>query len=129
MKNERRPKNENNIIGKRIRELRRACDLSQEELASEFYITRPCLSNYENGHRTPDVKLLQKLCEKFNVSMNYIFGKTTPEEEVNTLANAMQDIKPFLTREGHLDLSYAPPLVKIFVVNIYLYLMRKYDKN
>lgn len=129
MKNEKRPNNKNNIIGKRIRELRRACNLSQDELASEFFISRPCLGNYEAGKRTPDVKFLQKLCEKFNVSMNYILGKVTPEEEINELAYATRDIKPFLTNEGHLDLSSAPPLVKIFVVDIYLYLMRKYDKN
>ena len=129
MKKEKRPSNKNNIIGKRIRELRRACNLSQKELASEFFITRPCLGNYETGKRTPDVKLLQKLCEKFGVSMNYILGKVTPEEEVNELTFAVRDIKPFLTNEGHLDLSSAPPLVKIFVVDIYLYLMRKYDKR
>ena len=129
MKNERRPNNENNIIGKRIRELRRACDLSQEELANEFFVSRCSITNYENGIRTPDVELLHLLCEKFGVSMNYILGKVTPEEEVNELAYATRDIKPFLTKEGHLDLSSAPPLVKIFVVDIYLYLMRKYDKK
>ena len=129
MKNEKRPSNKNNMIGMRIRELRRACNLSQEELADEFFVSRCSITNYENGLRTPDVEFLHLLCEKFGVSMNYILGKVTPEEEVNELAFAARDIKPFLTKEGHLDLSSAPPLVKIFVVDIYLYLMQKYDKS
>lgn len=128
MKNEKRPNNENNVIGNQIRELRRACNLNQNELANEFYITRTCLSNYENGRRTPDMKFLYQFCEKFNVSINYILGRTTFEEEVNEFTYAIRDINKFLTSEGHLDLSTAPPLVKVFVVDIYLYLMRKYSK-
>lgn len=128
MKNKKRPNNENNIIGTQIRELRRACNLNQNELANEFYITRTCLSNYENGRRTPDMKFLFQLCEKFNVSINYILGRATCEEEVNEFTYATRDIKKILTSEGHLDLSTAPPLVKVFVVDIYLYLMRKYTK-
>lgn len=108
--------------------MREACGLTQEELASELYVSRPGVANYERGERTPDVEMLQKLCEKFGVSMNYLLGKTSLIEEATPLAKAEYGIKPYLTKDGHLDLSAAPPIVKILIVDIYLYLMNRYTK-
>lgn len=120
-------KGKDNTLGRRINLLRHTCGLTQEELASDLYISRSGLSNYENGTRTPDVKMLQKLCEKFGVSMNYLLGNTSLDDEINTLSKAETDIRQHLTKEGHLDLSAAPPLVRIFMVDLYLFLMQRHS--
>ena len=120
-------KGKDSTLGKRINLLRHACGLTQEELASDLYISRSGLSNYENGTRTPDLKMLQKLCEKFGVSMNYLLGNTSLNDEINTLSKAETQIKQHLTKDGHLDLSAAPPLVRIFMVDLYLFLMQRHS--
>ena len=121
-------KGKDNTIGKRIAQLRNACGLTQEELASDLYISRPGLSNYENNRRTPDVNMLHKLCDKFDVSMNYLLGKKTQDDEACSLDKTKADIQQYLTKDGHLDLSSAPSLVKIFIVQLYLFLMQRFNE-
>ena len=118
-------KGKDNALGKRIAMLRNACGLTQEELASELYVSRPGIANYESGIRTPDVAMLRKLCNKFGVSMNYLMGNISLSEEIGTLSITETKIKKYLT-DGKLDLSDAPPLVKIIIVEFYLYLMQRY---
>ena len=115
-----------NTLGKRIRMLRNACGLTQDELASDLFVSRTGISNYETNKRTPDVEMLKKLCERFNVSMNYLLGNTSLEDEKNALDKATTEIKLYLTKDGHLDLSGTPPIVKIFIVELYVFLMQRY---
>ena len=110
----------------KLQHLRKQKGLTQEELASELYISRPGISNYESGTRTPDVAMLRKLCDKFGVSMNYLMGNISLSDEIGTLSKTETNIKQYLTN-GKLDLSDAPPLVKIIVVEFYLYLMTRYQ--
>ena len=121
-------KNKNKDLGKRIKMLRHACDLSQDALADELFVARTSISNYENNRRSPDIELLQLMCEKFGVSMNYLLGNITEEDEKKSLSGMDIDIRPYLTKDMHLDLSKAPPIVRIFVVEIFLFMMQKYNK-
>lgn len=121
-------KKRNNDLGKRIKMLRLACDLSQEELADDIFVARSSISNYETNKRSPDIELLQLMCKRFGVSMNYLLGDIGAGEETNSLSSADMDIRPYLTKDMHLDLSAAPPLVRIFVVEIYMYMMQKYSR-
>ena len=121
-------KGKDNTLGKRIAQLRNACGLTQEELASDLYVERTGISNYENGKRIPDVIMLQKLCDRFGVSINYLLGRNPLEEELNALTKIETNISLYLTEDGHLDLSDAPPLVKILIVELYQFLMQKYRR-
>ncbi|WP_336765754.1 helix-turn-helix domain-containing protein [Paenibacillus sp. USHLN196] len=62
--------------GNRIAELRDQRNWTQEELAHSIGITRSALSHYEKSRRKPDFKILTKLAEKFNVSIDYLVGRT-----------------------------------------------------
>ena len=121
-------KGKGNTLGRRIAQLRNACGLTQEELASDLYVERTGISNYENDKRVPDIALLQKLCDKFGVSMNYLLRGNPYNEELDALTKTETDISLYLTKDGHLDLSDAPPMVKIFIVDLYQFLMQKYCK-
>lgn len=118
-------KGKDNTLGRRIAQLRNACGLTQNELASDLYISRSGVSNYERGSRTPDVAMLQKLCNRFDVSMNFLLGNYSMFEENDTITKAESEIKQYL-KDGKLDLSDAPPLVRIFIVEFYLYLAHRY---
>lgn len=45
-------------------------------------ITRASLSHYEKGRRKPDFETLTKLADTFNVSVDYLLGRTSQPEMV-----------------------------------------------
>lgn len=59
----------------RIRELRKAKSLSQDQLAEKLNVTKQAISQYERGVRKPSVPILEALCDFFNVSSDYLLGK------------------------------------------------------
>lgn len=63
-------------IGSRIKELRRANNMTQDELAKKLDITRSAVGMYEQGVRRPDFEHMDALADMFNVSMDYLMGKT-----------------------------------------------------
>lgn len=73
--------------GKRIKAIRGS--MKQEECAEKIGISRAALSSYENGSRTMDIEILYKFSELFNVSTDYLLGRTphstTDEDEQNAL--------------------------------------------
>lgn len=60
-------------IAKRIKTLREEHGLTQEQLAKELSISRNAISNYENGVRRPDLDLVTKMCDIFNVTLDSFF--------------------------------------------------------
>ncbi len=58
---------------KTLKDLRESKDITQEELAKEFNITKEYLSMLERGERNPSDKLKKKMADFFKVSMAYIF--------------------------------------------------------
>ena len=66
-------KNQKNIIGTNIKELRHARNETQSQTAKKLYISRSCLANYESGARIPQKDILQNLSNYFNVSTSDLF--------------------------------------------------------
>lgn len=60
-------------IAKRIKSLREEHGLTQDQLAKELNISRNAISNYENGVRRPDLDLVTKMCDIFNVTLDSFF--------------------------------------------------------
>ena len=65
-----------NAFGQRLKELRIAKGLSQEELGNLANTTRQTISNYEIGKRNADYDMLDTLSDIFNVDIDYLLGKT-----------------------------------------------------
>jgi Zn-dependent peptidase ImmA (M78 family) len=59
-------------IGDAILVLRRAADVTQEELAERLGITQVALSRYENNLRTPDEEMLDKLAAELEVTSAFL---------------------------------------------------------
>ncbi len=64
------------LLSRRLRQLRIAKDLTQEELASKLNIARGTLANWEVGRTTPDPETMQLLADFFGVSTDYLLGRT-----------------------------------------------------
>ncbi len=60
----------------RIRALREDKDLRQSDVANATGIDQRTLSNYETGKTNPDSYAIIKLCDFFNVSADYLIGRT-----------------------------------------------------
>ncbi|WP_089610064.1 LexA family protein [Dehalobacterium formicoaceticum] len=73
-------------VGEVIKELRNECSYSQKELSGMLNIAQNTLSQYETGTREPDNKILIKIADFFNVSTDYLLGRTTPESELKKLS-------------------------------------------
>ncbi|MBE7049428.1 MAG: helix-turn-helix transcriptional regulator [Ruminococcaceae bacterium] len=61
---------------KRIAELRKEKGLNQVGLALKLNVSQKMISAYESGIHQPSVETLSKLADIFNVSVDYIIGRT-----------------------------------------------------
>lgn len=64
------------MINERLIDIRLDADLKQEEMAEILKTTQPNYSRWENGTELIPLKKLNLLCNYFNVSMDYVIGKT-----------------------------------------------------
>lgn len=72
------------MIGENIKTLRKAHNLTQPEFAKIVGISRNSLSRYENGTSSISTELIDRICQKFNVSYIDIVGEEkmlTPVED------------------------------------------------
>lgn len=47
-----------------------------EQLGKEIETTRGTIGNFENGNKKPSLDMLIKLADYFNVSIDYLVGRT-----------------------------------------------------
>ena len=61
-------------FGYKLRALRTAAGMTQDELAKKLGITKSVISAYENDMRRPSYEILIKLAHIFNVTVDYLLG-------------------------------------------------------
>lgn len=62
------------MIGKRLREARIRCNLTQDELAQQAGLTSHVVWKIENGKREPTASELGPLCVVLGVSADWVLG-------------------------------------------------------
>lgn len=60
----------------RLKELREKHNVSQVKLAMELHLNQNSISRYENGEREADYNTLIAFADYFNVSVDYLLGRT-----------------------------------------------------
>jgi transcriptional regulator with XRE-family HTH domain len=63
-------------LGERLAALRKEKGLSQAELAKLLNIGQSTIAMYERNRRTPDPATLKRLADFFDVSVDYLLGRT-----------------------------------------------------
>ena len=63
-------------IGKKLKDLRKSENLTQEELAKRLSIPRVNYTRYETDKVRPDYETLIKIADYFDVSLVYLLGRT-----------------------------------------------------
>lgn len=60
----------------RVKKLRKERDISQLKLAIDLNMNQNSISRYENGEREADYNTLIKFADYFEVSLDYLLGRT-----------------------------------------------------
>lgn len=63
-------------FGDRLKNLREKKGLSQQELAKRFNLSQSTIAYYENDKKQPNQNTLQRLADFFEVSVDYLLGRT-----------------------------------------------------
>ena len=63
-------------LGERLRILRESVKLSQVKMADLLGVKQSSINRYEQGQSAPSLETLVKYADYFDVSMDYIFGRT-----------------------------------------------------
>lgn|SRR5699024_4940594 len=63
-------------FGKRLKNLRKERDLTQQDIANVLGVGRATIAGYETKGKQPDYEKLNQLANYFNTSVDYLLGRT-----------------------------------------------------
>ncbi len=59
-------------VGERVKKLRMAREMTQQELAYEFNVSLSAIGKIESGLRIPSIDMFAMIAEFFNVTIDYL---------------------------------------------------------
>ena len=62
-------------FSKRLRDLRKERQMTQEELSARLDLTKQAVSQWERGVREPGFETLEMIADFFNVDTDYLIGR------------------------------------------------------
>ncbi|MDT3417199.1 transcriptional regulator with XRE-family HTH domain [Brevibacillus aydinogluensis] len=68
------------MFGQRLRLLRKMKKMTQQELADYLQVAKTTISSYEKGVNEPSHETLMKLADLFEVSTDFLLGRTDIKE-------------------------------------------------
>ncbi|WP_025323798.1 helix-turn-helix domain-containing protein [Deferrisoma camini] len=89
-------------IGQKIRELRQRRRYTLQDLSAKTGLSKPLLSQVENGHVMPPVATLLKIARALDVNISYFFQEEEKEEKI---AVTRAPERRRFTRRSHQDAS------------------------
>lgn len=63
-------------FGNKLRKLRLENNMTQEDLSKKLNVSRATVGRYETNERFPDKNLLKEIADIFEVSIDYLLGRT-----------------------------------------------------
>lgn len=84
------------MIGEKIKELRKNSKITQEQLGNAIGVSKMAISYFEKGKKAPGRETLEKIADHFNVTTDYLLGRSEDpelnEEENNTVTEEGKNI-------------------------------------
>lgn len=84
------------MLGSRLKKLRIEKKLTQEELGKIVNVTKVSISGYENGNRNPDTETLENLADFFEVSVDYLLGRTDQLKPIESDIDIEPELEEFM---------------------------------
>lgn len=97
-----------------LRKLRKEKDMTQKDIATYLNVSDRLVGYYESGERMPPPDILEKIADYFDVSIDYLLGRTNIKKQpvYSTKDEIKEDIDS-LSPESKEDLKRYLELLKI----------------
>ncbi|GEO78360.1 hypothetical protein FD29_GL001312 [Companilactobacillus mindensis DSM 14500] len=63
------------FLGDNLRNYRRLCNLSEREVSKMLHIDITTISKYEHNTRTPDIYMMMRFADVYEVSLDELVGR------------------------------------------------------
>lgn len=84
-----------NMFAEKLKTLRGKKSLTQEEFAREINVTKGAVAMWETGKRTPDLTMIKKIAEYFDITVDELIGGSVDrrglDEAYFSFAKSAQD--------------------------------------
>lgn len=92
-------------IGQIIKRLRKAKNMTQDELAEQLNISAQAISKWENGTSMPDISQIVPLASVFGVNTDTLFGlnESSPDQEAIRIIDEAERIQTYGRKESYLQ--------------------------
>ena len=113
-------------LGDRIKDLRKSNNLTQAELGKILGVGKTTVSMYETNNSTPNDDIKLKMCEYFNVSLDYLVGKSNIKQSADSIIDSNPKENTVALHTD--DYDELPQEAKDEINNFIDYIKQKYKK-
>lgn len=78
-------------FGERLRFMRENKKMTQKDISKKFKLAESTISMYERGEREPSLDLVEQFADFFNVSIDYLSGRSDSPVEYTTSEKSFLD--------------------------------------
>lgn len=89
--------------------LRKSNNLTQEKMAEKLGVSRQTVTNWERGRNSPDVNMIDSICNEFNISIDeLLYGENNSdsrdsEEKLDVILQELEVIKAKMNTQNLYD--------------------------
>lgn len=101
-----------------LKSLRENNGYTQEQLAKSLHVTKATISHYELGASNPSIDMLIQIADIFDVSLDYLMGRTKTKTSFNFWQNSFVkgvNNKEILERISAMDPKYRKLIYEILI--------------
>lgn len=97
------------MFGERLKELRHNNKLTQQGLANILKVSASTIGMYEQGRRSPDTGTLNQVAEHFDVSVDWLLGRTyIPNNKLIEKYSTKELVNELTLRPGVIEVAAEP---------------------
>lgn len=86
------------MLGDRLKELREEKELKQSELGEKLGLTAQAISAYETNKAMPTLDICIKICDLFDISIDYLACRTKERYNSNLFSNPDKQLIDTITK-------------------------------
>ena len=91
-------------LSERLKQIRKAKDLTQQELGELLDVSKQAVANVESGHNKPSIEFISKLIENLNINSNWFLigqGEMFNASEFEDVKNeVLEEVNKILSKYG-----------------------------
>ena len=92
-------------IGQFIAKLRKEKGLTQKQLGNKLYVTDKAISKWERGLNLPDIILLQKLANEFDIEVSDILNAQIESNKKENIKKEFEILKSQIENKNKLKIK------------------------